>query len=387
LIRFRRMVALALVLAGAAVALYTLLLRPRAGIEHRVARGEVQAEVFGTGTLESRRIVGVGFEVTGRIARLEADQGDTVEPGQLLGTLDDETFRADLAAAEEDVRFAEAGLERLAAEQVRADAVLGGARANVVRVRELHAKRIAAQDQLDEAEERLKIAEADAARARAARHEGELRLAIARKGLERAQALLARTVVRSPFRGLVLRREREVGDVVVPGASVLRLAATDQIWASVWVDESFLGVLHPELPARIVLRSESQQPFPGRVVRIGREVDRETRELLVDVSLAALPRRYAVGQRVDVWIEVARIADALRLPPEFVAHADGRAGAFVLEAGRVRFRPLELGARGREWIEVRNGLSAGQSVVRPAQPGSPRLAEGQRIRPLSEAKP
>jgi HlyD family secretion protein len=256
----------------------------------------------------------------------------------------------------------------------------------VRRVRELHERRVASKEQLDEAEERLEVANADLERAFAARIEGELRLAVAQRSLELAQARLAQTEARSPFQGIVLRREREVGDVAVPGAAVLRVAATDEIWASVWVDETFLDALRPDLPARVVLRSAPAQPLLGRVVRIGRELDRETRELLVDVALERLPERYAFGQRVDLWIETRRAADVLRIPAAFLVRRDGRAGAMAIEAGRAVFRPLQLGLEGRDWVEVRRGLAAGETLVRPALPGARPLVGGERVRP-AEGQP
>ena len=187
-------------------------------------------------------------------------------------------------------------------------------------------------------------------------------------------------MVRSPFDGIVLRREREVGDVAVPGAAVLRLAATDTVWASVWVDEIYLDALRVGLPASIALRSDVDQTLRGEVARIGHEVDRETRELLVDVSFDELPEKLVFGQRVDLRIELARSADAVRVPTRAVVQLDGQEGAFVAAGGRAEFRALEFGKRGRELIEVTAGLSLDEVVLDPTVAKNKRLADGQRIR-------
>lgn len=380
--RLRRAATASILIGAAGTALYLGALQPRAVVAHTVERGEVLAEVLGTGSIESRRTVDLGFEVTGRVARLAVDQGDPVTAAQELASLDDETYRVDLALADEELALARAGVARLEAERGRAEAVLAGAEANARRVQSLHEQRLVSAEALEEADERLRIAVADLARANAAHAEAEQRVATTQQALSRAEARLRHTVARSPFDGVVLRRDREVGDVAVPGAPVLRLAATDVVWASVWVDETFLDLLRPGQPARIHLRSAPERPLRGTVARIGREVDRETRELLVDVAIERLPERLALGQRADLWIEVGRAEDAVRLPPELLVRWGDRAGAWVLREGRARFAPLELGAHSRDWVEVRAGLAAGDVVLRPASAGAPPLREGVRVRTL-----
>ena len=383
----RRAAMAVLAIAGTSAAAYFVALRPQPVRAHAVDRGEVLAEVLGTGSIESRRTIDLGFEVTGRLVRLAVDQGDPVRAGQELAAVDDETYRADLALAREERDLATAGVARLEAERGRAEAVLAGAEAHARRSRSLHEQHLVSLETLEEAEERLRIAAADLARAQAARTEGERRVATTQQAIVRAEARLGHTVARSPFDGVVLRREREVGDIAATGAPVLRLAATDGVWASVWVDETFLDVLRPGQPARIHLRSAPDRPLQGTVARIGREVDRETRELLVDVAIGRLPERLALGQRVDLWIEVARAADAVRIPPEFLARKGDRAGVWLLEGGRARFRPVELGARSRESVEVTAGLSAADVVVRVAEPGAPALREGGRVGALEAPRP
>lgn len=56
--------------------------------------------------------------------------------------------------------------------------------------------------------------------------------------------------------------------------------------------------------ARVVFRSEPQKNYPGVVSRLGREMDRETREFLVDVRVEQLPVNWAVGQRAEVYIQI-----------------------------------------------------------------------------------
>jgi RND family efflux transporter MFP subunit len=377
--------------AGIAAAIYYAVLQPIDVRSHPVVRGTVLVEALGTGSVESHRTASVSFEVTGRVTMIHVDQGDRVKEGQVLAAIDDRTFQAEIALAEQDVELAKSTLRRLEADISRAEPVLKGADDGLERIRTLAARGAASEEDLDVAEERMKVAVAELSRAQAAQREGHQTIAAAARRLDRARAEFDRTIVRSPFDGVVIRREREVGDVAVPGAAVLSLAATDTVWASVWVDETYLGSLSVGLPARILLRSEPERTLRGTVSRIGREVDRETRELLVDVAFDAAPETLVFGQRVDLWIELARASAVLRIPSGSVARIGDREGAFVSDGSRASFRPLEFGRRGREFVEVVRGLAEGDVVLDPCIGKRKDLKDGDRIRlpnrPGEEGRP
>ncbi len=383
-LRVRPIIAGVATVLGIAAAIYYAVLRPVEVRSHPVIRETVVVEALGTGSVESRQMASVSFEVTGRVKMIHVDQGDRVTKGQLLAAIDDSTFRAEVALAEQQVELAKSTSRRLDADISRAEAVRQGAVDGLERIRALAGRGAASKEDLDVAEERMKIATAELSRARAAQLEAGQAIAAAARRFDRTQADLDRAIVQSPFDGVVVRREREVGDVAVPGAAVLRLAATDTVWASAWVDETYLGSLEVGLPARIVLRSEPERVLPGTVSRIGREVDRETRELLVDVAFDAAPETLVLGQRVDLWIELARASAALCIPSGSVAQVGGREGVFVLDGSRASFRPVEFGRRGRELVEVVRGLSEGDVVLDPSIGRAKSLKGGERVRLLAQ---
>ncbi len=383
--QLRRVAPWLLLFGGGIAASYFLFFKPIDATPHRVTKGSVLVEALGTGSVESRRTIDVSFEVTGRLAKIHVDQGDHVEQGQELASIANATFLADVALAEQEVALAQSTRQRLDADIERSRAVLKGADDGLKRIRPLVESGAASEEALDVAEERQKVATAELTRSQAAQLEGQEAVSTARRRLDRAKTAFDRTVVRSPFDGIVLRREREVGDVAVPGAAVLRLAATDTVWASVWVDETYLDTLKVGLPAHIALRSDVEQTIQGKVARIGHEVDRETRELLVDVSFDELPKKLVFGQRVDLRIELARRTDVVRVPTRVVVQRDGQEGAFVANGGRAEFRALEFGKRGRELIEVVGGLSLDEVVLDPTVAKNELLKDGQRIRLLAYA--
>lgn len=344
-----------------------------------VQRETLVAEVLGTGTLEARVKVTLSPRIQERLAEVLVDQGDAVHTGQLLARLDDGELRRQVAMAEASLAAAQAARERTSTEEARALAVWEQARLNHERALALLATRVAAQADVDKAVETLHVAEADLRRARAAIVEAEKQVLAAERTLAWQRERLEFTRLTSPFDGLVVRRDRDPGGVVVPGSSILLVVATNELWVSAWVDETAMAALAPGQPARVGFRSEPGRSYPGQVVRLGREADRETREWVVDVRVQALPAHWAVGQRAEVFIETGRQPETLVLPVSCLVWRDGRPGVWVEKGGRARWQPVQPGLRGRERWEIRDGLEAGARVIVPPGGRAPALRDGQRV--------
>lgn len=369
------------VLAVALAAAWWFLLAPVAVTTHRVATGAVTAEVMGTGTLEARTSAIVGPKIGGLIVHLAADQGDHVKAGDLLFQLEDSDVRQQVGMAEAEVAAATATLDRLKAARNGAKATLAQASIDRERVGRLSESKAVSRQDLDKATEALSIAESGMSVAEAAIIEGQKRLIAAQRSREYQFARLHDTTIEAPFDALVVRRDREPGDVVTTGASVLQLVSTDELWITAWVDETELARLAQGQPARVLFRSEPDIAYAGVVARIGREVDRETRELVVDVRVRELPANWAVGQRAEVYIRTDHKEKVTVLPTELVLVRDGKAGVMKDAGGRARWQPVDIGLRGRDVVEVLSGLSASEVVASPADVRSGVLRDGRRIRP------
>ncbi|MBZ0136943.1 MAG: efflux RND transporter periplasmic adaptor subunit [Planctomycetes bacterium] len=368
---------LVVVLGGAAV--WMLVFKPVPVFEHVIGSGDVVEHIPGTGAIEYPRIVSPGFEVTGRITQVLVDQGDTITSGQELARIDDEVYRAEEGAAGEEVELVRASLDRLRADIKRADAQNVGALAHVRRQEEAFKSSTISRDTLDQAIERAGVADAELARTKAALVEGERRLAAATRAHEVAVARLQRTILRSPLDGVVLARLLEPGDVAVPGSAALRIGDNSDVWASVWVDETFLSQLMPGQKATVALRSSPEGVLDAEVLRVGREVDRETRELLVDLRIENAPSQLAVGQRADAMIHGRTSGDVVRVPSEYLVMMSDGAFVWAVNGGKVELRQTELGIRGREWVEIRTGLAAGDVIARPTPGVRKELRDGVRI--------
>ncbi len=366
-------------LVALGLTVYFLKFRPVPVRGFELHPGPFRSEVMGTGTLEARVKTTISPRLQERLAEVLVDQGDTVKAGQLLARLDDGELRRQVAVAEAALDAAQAMVERVRVDEARAEAVEQQARRDHQRVAELLATRVSSQADLDKAAELLSVAEADLRRAHAASREAESQRVTSERTLTYQQERLGFTRIVSPYDGLVVRRDRDPGGVVVPGSSLMQLISTDELWISAWVDESAMATLATGQVARVLFRSEPAREYPGRVVRLGREADRETREILVDVRVTELPMNWVTGQRAEVFIETGSRLEALTLPQGMLLWKQGRPGVFVNAAGYAAWRELRVGASGRGVVEVLEGLSAGDTVIQPEK-AERALAAGRRIR-------
>ena len=358
---------------------YWLKFSPVPVTEHRVERGEIVAEVMGTGTLEAHFKSTISPRISGRIQEVLVDMGDPVTAGKLLARLDDVEMKPQVEMAQASVAVSQAALDRLQADRSQALAVLEQTTADHKRALDLLPSRAISQSDVDKTTADWKTAQAGVARTDAALIEGRKQLIAAETNLAYRKALLGDTEIVAPSDGLIVQRQRDPGDIAVPGSAVLSLISTKELWITAWVDETEMSRVAIGQPARVVFRSEPDHAYRGEVARLGRQADRETREFTVDVRVLELPKNWAVGQRAEVYIETAHKTGVTVLPAQ--VHPLARR-----ETGRIRpsgtdhaaWRDLTLGLSGREVVEVAAGLEPGDRVVVPAD-GKTTAIEGRRI--------
>ncbi len=352
---------------------------------------QISPAVQGVGTVEAKVVVQLASKITGRIIAIHVDQGDTIKVGQTLIELEN-------SEAVAEVERARAGLERskLAepAQQavlLRAQADLSAANAAVTRARArqtlAHAnaerwRRLSAtgdvplvelEDRVTEAQvadEDLKSAEArqQAAMKEIAAQEALLRIAqneplAAVATFSAAQAQQEDTIIKSPIDGYVISRELETGSAVNPGTPILKLADPHTAWVTVFVDEREAGPIAVGDKSEIALRSLPGIRLGGRIARIQCESDRVTEQLAVDIAFDNPPPRLTLGEQAEAKIYPSS-KRAAALPLGAVVRTAQGTGAWTVVDGTLRFKRVRFGVIDPSgWIEVLEGLSAGERVV------------------------
>lgn len=358
----RRMVWPVLIALAAGGVAYVRLWAPVPAKTARVERGPIVVQAFGRGTVESEREAAVGFDMAGRLSEVLVEEGARVTLGQELARLETNQSEAELRAAKTGVAAARASLQRLAADEERARALLAAAEREAKRSQSLLDAGAAPAQQRDDTADKLRVARADLDRVLAQRAEATRGIDVASSGAEQRQVAVLRATLLSPFDGLVTRRLREPGDTVTVGTTILRVVDTRQVYVRASVDETFLPKLAEEQKSSITFPLTTE-PAAGRVARIGWEADRQTHEIMVDVVPDKLERRVAVGQRADVRIVLAERADALRVATSLLHRDEEGVFVYVDRGGKIAVARPTLGVSGGDYVEVTDGLVEGDLVL------------------------
>ena len=246
----------------------------------------------GNGRIEATE-VDVATKLAGRIASIAVDEGDFVQPGQLLAQMDTQVLDAQLAQARAQLRQAENGevtaasqirlreSEKLAAEAVvrQRQAELEAARKRHTRSAKLVERNAMAQQQLDDDLARLQSAEAALAAARAQVSSAAAGIAAAQSqaieaqsASEAARAMVARlqadiddSQLKAPRAGRVQYRVTQPGEVLGAGGKVLNLVDLTDVYMTFFLPERQAGRVALGSEVRLVIDAAPQFVIPARV--------------------------------------------------------------------------------------------------------------------------
>ena len=374
-----------------------LLLGPEVAVSTVQRRDFVQS-VVASGHVETPHRVSIAAQVVGTVRRVPVAEGQQVAAGELLLELESSEARAALAQAELAVRQAEARLRQLREVQApvaeaglrQARAGLDNARAQWGRAQELFRQGFIGQAALDETRKTLELSEAQARAAQTqlatAQPEGSdtalavAALAQARASADAARARLGYASLRAPVAGQLISRDVEPGDVVQAGKTLMQLSPAGAAELVVQIDEKNLQLLALGQPAQASADAYPDQRFAARLSYINPGIDLQRGSVEVKLAVPEPPAMLRQDMTVSVDIEVARRPQALLLPLDTVHEADGaRPWVLKVEQGRARRQALKLGLRSGGWVEVLQGLQAGDRVV-PL--GAVAIREGSRLRPV-----
>ena len=357
----------ATILLIAGIAFYFWKLAPVKVQTFEVKSSSIQQTVFGTGTLEGKNRLAISPRETGAIRKLYADQGDVVKAGTLLVEMDSDDIVQQLKVAEAELTVAQAALQRIDAEIRSARANLEYANTMFQRSEKLLSSNAESRSTYDKNRQNMRVAKAELEQAEKRRIEAEATLAKHQAQIAYYKTKLSETRLTAPFDALIVRRNREQGAIVNPGVSIMDIVDTSAIWASVWVDETQIALLQTELAVDVVFRAFPNQRFTGKICRLWRETDRETREYKVDIALDKLPPNWTLGQRLEVYIKVSNPKNCVNIPANLVSWKNNQPFVLAVVDGKIIERPIKLGIRSQNKVEIVSGLQAGDKIVMQPQ--------------------
>ena len=348
-------------------------------VEVAISERNVPITVFGLGTVEARVRSEIGFEVGATLIELNADHGDRVSKDAVLARLHDGEQLARVAKATAGVVNSEAALNMTQTVVEKARAVLAQRQQTNRRQQRLLTQHTVSEEVAEDAQLQESVAAADLAVAMSDVDVARARLADAEAQVDYDNVLLDHHALSAPYDAIVVKRHRELGDVLNAGESLFTLVDTATVWVLAYVDESRAGNIRVGQPAEIRLRSFPRIVISGHVARIDIESDRVYEERRVYVACDQCPDTFHLGEQAEVLITTAELEEAMLIPEMAIAEHDGTGGKiWIVNDHQLHLQTVEFGSKtldGR--VVITAGVSSGASVVTEVHGG---LREGRRAK-------
>lgn len=353
----------------------------------RAKRQDLSRTLVLAGEFRPYQEVDIHAKVAGYVKSINVDYGDRVKQGQLLATLEipelrQEVERDDAAVkmSEEEVARAEGDLER----SKSAHHVTHLAYNRLADVSKTQPGLIA-QQELDDAEGRDLVAEAQVTGAKASLAAARQSLAVARVTKQKTETLFAYARIIAPFSGVITKRYADTGAMIQAGTAsqsqampLVRLSQNDLLRLDIAVPESGVPSIH--VGTRVAVRVASiHKSFDGRVVRFADRLDPSTRTMLTEIDVPNSKLEIVPGMYAETSLTMENRRQALTVPVEAISRQGSRASVLcVTGQNKIEERQIVIGLETPERVEILSGLNDNEMVV---VGGRSQLRAGQTVAP------
>jgi HlyD family secretion protein len=286
----------------------------------KVERGEIHDVVEATGTINSVITVQVGSQVSGSIAKLNADFNSRVHKGDVVALIDPALFKGALLQAAADLKNSEANLAAARANLEKAKSALVQTKADYDRAVGLTKDGVMSKQQLDLAQSNYEAAKASVDAAEANITQAEAQISLKEAAVTVAQTNLDYTVIRSPIDGTVVARNVDVGQTVAASLQAPTIFTIAQDLTKMWVyaktDESDVDNIKVGKPVTFKVDALPKQTFQGVVSQVRMNPTMVQSVVTYDtiIEFANPELKLFPGMTAYVTIPVATVQNALKLP-------------------------------------------------------------------------
>ncbi len=277
-------------------------------------------QVEALGTVRAREAIDLSANVTDRVAEVAFEDGDRVEKGDLLIRLEDAEENAMLEGAK-------AGLAEQEREIKRLESLVAEGAVSEVRLEEYRTRRD-----------------------------------VARQRVEEAQAQIADRRIIAPFDGVLGFRRVSVGALVTPGDLIATLDILDPVKLDFTVPETFLNDLKPGQEITAITEAYPGESFTGEVTRIDTRVNLVTRSITVRAEIPNPDHRLRPGMLMTTTLR-KNPRESLSIPERSLVSVQANHFAYVVEGTNARRATVTIGRRVPGYVEIIEGLEAGETVV------------------------
>jgi membrane fusion protein, multidrug efflux system len=285
---------------------------------HTVRPEALEVQVTATGTLLGREAVALVSELSRRLSRVHAEEGKHVAKGELLFELDAADLQAELTKLDVQDRLARATLDRTV--RLAADGLSNQQELELVRAR------------VDE-------------------------VAADRQAL---RVTLARTSIRAPFAGTLGLRRVSEGAWLTPSTVLSTLQDTSSLKLDFTLPERYAGAVRTGGSFRFRVEGHAQT-YTGKIAAIEPSVDPNTRSLLVRGWIDG-PTELVPGSAANVELPLS-VAQALLVPAIAITPGIEGRRVYVVDRGRARSTPVEVGFRSADRAQIVHGINPGDQVI------------------------
>jgi HlyD family secretion protein len=330
-----------------------------------------------SGYVTPRRRATIAAKITGRVTKVNFDEGMHVQEGFVLATLDDSDARRALDSAKADRDSAQAAIADF-------EVQLKNAEIELHRAKQLLAAGVQSQETLDNA-----TMAADSLRAKIALAKEQVAASQARVG--EAQQNVDNTVIRAPFDGIVVSKDAQVGEMVSPISAgggftrtgIATIVDMNSNEIEVDVNEAYIARVVPGQNVTAVLDAYPEWQIPSRVRTVIPTADRQKATVKVRISFLKLDPRILPDMGIKVTFFGAApeqkngaTEPAALIPQDAVREDQGKKIVFLMKDNRLERRAVTLGGTRGSDAEVLAGIDAGDTVV---VKGPATLRDGQAV--------
>jgi HlyD family secretion protein len=380
-----------LILGGAAYGV-TASLRPNRTIDPsklaEVERGDLARVVVATGKIQPLSKAEIKSKASGIVKKIYVDYGDRVKQGQILAELDKIQLEAVKRESEANMQAAQAACDSSKATLARNKVDAEGPdvpflKLSMDRAEHEYREGVVAKSVVEDAQKNyqmglnkqvssqtnLTVSKADIAKS-------EAQVAQAKAALENAEEDLKNSTIVSPIDGLVLSRDVNVGDAVssilILGSQatpIMTLGDVSEVYVQGKVDESDIGKVYLNQPARIVVESFKDKKFVGKVTKIsplGKEKDNVTTfEVRVSISNPTGELKANMSANAEIMLEEKK--NVLMVPEAALIYDKERKASIEIpdpksDNGKKKLS-VQLGISNGVKTEILQGLNEKQQVI------------------------
>jgi RND family efflux transporter MFP subunit len=340
-----------------------------------VQRISIQRQVDLAGSLISPDQAKVSSEVAGVVRKVLVELGHEVGVGQVVVALDPREIDLALQRARSQLRQTEAQLgidgvrvkEPLPEEQISsvrmAIANRDDAMAQLRRAQRLKAQNLLSQADLDTAETKVKVTEANYQSAIETMQSLKATLQERRQAVELAEKKLNDTEIRASVAGQVAERLVQQGEYIRENTPVVTIVQMNPLKVKTAIQERYASLVRPGLPVEFSVESAPGQKFIGKVSNVSPSVDQATRTFPVEILVDNSDRRLKPGFFAKGLIFTHRDENVMAIPEDAISTLAGVSNVYVIENGKARQQMVTLGPRVGDLIELMGGLKGDEILA------------------------